>query len=142
MRRGSMPLVTLTPRVRVRRMWTPSRMLLASSVRPDLLGDLVVRGDRGEGEGLGAADEPVEVLGEAEDAPVVEAEPLPHGVAPCTDESNGLIAALSRWTSSPLILTRRSRFFSLKIWSMVEDIGSGRAALAAFHTIRSDASRS
>src|SRR5690606_7369225 len=48
---------------------------------PDLVPDGLLRRDLGERQRLGRADEAVEVGVEAEDAAVVEAEPLPDGVA-------------------------------------------------------------
>lgn len=48
----------------------------------DLLDDLLIRGNLGEGERQGGGPEPGEVLPQLEDAPVVQAQPLPDRIAP------------------------------------------------------------
>ena len=48
----------------------------------DLLDDLLVRRNLGEGERQGGGPEPGEVFPQLEDAAVVQAQPLPDGVAP------------------------------------------------------------
>ena len=79
----------------------------------DLLDDLVVRRNLGECQSQGRASQPVEVAFELEDPSIVQAQTLPDCIATWTAESNGLMPALSRWISSPLMLILRSRFFSL-----------------------------
>ena len=80
-----MPLVILTPRVSVRRICTPSVMWLAASVRRICSLICFVRRDLRERQSQGRAAEPVEVLVQAEDAAVVEAQPFPDGVAALHD---------------------------------------------------------
>ena len=46
----------------------------------DLGDDRLVRGDLREGERLGGASQPVQVLDELEDPALVQPQPLPHGV--------------------------------------------------------------
>ena len=76
-----MPEVIFTPRVRVSLICTPSRMPLAASVRRNLVGDLLGRGDLLERERLGRVPQPGQVLVEPEDAPGVEPQSLPNRVA-------------------------------------------------------------
>ena len=77
-----MPEVTFTPRVSVSRMWTPSRIALAASVRRISLDDLVVRRDRRRTPAPCAELRSRSRCSSSRKMrPVVQPQPLPDGVA-------------------------------------------------------------
>ena len=124
--RGSIPLVSLTPRVSVSRICTVVGHLVGVESLLDFGAQFVLGGDRLECKRLSAVGEALEVLLETEDLVVVQAQAFPNGVASLDrGVERADAAALSRCTSSPLMLIRRLAFFSLNDWSMAE--GRSRA---------------
>ena len=114
LRRGSMPEVTLAPRVRVSLMCTPFRMPLASRVRlicsviSSSEGIWVNASARAEARSRARCSSSRKIL------PSYSLSPSQTASPPWTAESNGLTAAWSRWVSLPPTLTIRSRLRSSK----------------------------
>ena len=111
-----MPLVTLTPRVRVSRMCTSSRMPLAASVRRiwSVISSSV--GISRERQRVRGAAQPGEVLVERKMRPSYSRRPSHTASPPCTAESNGLTAGLvAVGRAAPPTLTTRSRLRSSNV---------------------------
>ena len=79
--RGSIPEVTFTPRVRVRRMCTPSRIWFAAKVR--LISAMIFSsvGNLSKRERLRGAPQAREMLVQFEDAPIVKSQSFPNRIA-------------------------------------------------------------
>src|SRR6516225_1898816 len=107
-----MPEVIFTPRVSVRRMCTPSRILFAASVR--LISSMIFShagistndSARAERSSRSRCSCSLKIR------PLYRRKPSHTASPPCTAESNGLIRALSRCTNSLLMFTIKSRFRS------------------------------
>ena len=79
--RGSIPDVIFTPRVSVRRMCTPSRILFAASVR--LISSMIfsLGGISANERAMRGATQPLEVFSQFENAAIVKSQPFPNRIA-------------------------------------------------------------
>src|SRR5215468_5173151 len=116
--RGSMPEVTLTPRVSVSRMCTPSRIPLAARVRR--ISSTISSSGGTESNASACAERRSlsRCSPSAKIRPRVSRSPSHTASPPWTAESNGLTPAWSRCESLPPTLTIRSRLRSSNFCSM------------------------
>ena len=117
-RRGSIPDVIFTPRVSDRRMCTPSRMPLASSVRRTSSMISSCEGMTANASACADAFSRSRCSARRKMRPSYRRSPSHTRSPPCTALSNGLMPALSRGVSVPLMLTRIFRLRSSKVWSI------------------------
>src|SRR6202789_3819707 len=117
--RGSMPEVSLTPRVRVSRMCTPVCIPLAASVR--MISAVIASSAGTEANPSAWADRRSRsrCSSSAKIRPLVSRRPSQTASPPCTTESNGDTPASSRCDRRPPTLTIRSRLRSSNFCSNV-----------------------
>src|SRR5688572_30105265 len=112
--RGSMPEVIFTPRVSVRRMWTPSNIAFASSVLRIWPMISARGGIVSNASALADSTNRSRCCSSRKMRPEYRRSPSHTASPPCTTESNGLTPASSRCTSRPATLTIRLRLRSSK----------------------------
>src|SRR5580693_2418889 len=129
--RGSMPEVSLTPRVSVSLMWTPSRMPFAARVRRiwSMISSSGGTGPKARAWAEARSRSRCSVSRKI--LPWYRRRPSHTASPPCTAESNGLTPAWSRWLSLPPTLTMRSRLRSSKTCSIRTSWG-GKAGHTVF----------